>query len=434
MTPPASLAAWLAAFVMFTLGLLWKNDFQWWAPRLAKRILALAALVVPRSKRSDMRREWLAELEHEQHEGTSGREPTSGVVFAAVDILPAGVMLRAKTFGRGLRALGTAVGWQTSALGLVIVYGASEVLSYLSARTSYSEFVGQCLSLAVGAAAMLILMHVDYHRFQRWAPGLAVAAVVMLVLVVVPHIGVERNGARQLFDLGSLFVQPSAIALVLAIVVLARWLSKRASVVGTWQGIRDYSIVLAIPLALILLEKDLFSTIVMAGLGLVLLFLGGGRKRHMISLIGICTVDAGLTVLAEPYRVGSLINDLRPFLLGCQHLLGFGNDAIREPLGLIGTLSVLAAFAFLAWRGVRASRRAPDAFGFLLAAGMTACICLQALVNVTAITGALPANVAPQPFVTYGSTSLIMSLLSMGILCNVSAHGRRKVRVACRYT
>jgi cell division protein FtsW len=256
----------------------------------------------------------------------------------------------------------------------------------------------------------------------------------MLVLVVVPHIGVERNGARQLFDLGSLFVQPSAIALVLAIVVLARWLSKRASVVGTWQGIRDYSIVLAIPLALILLEKDLFSTIVMAGLGLVLLFLGGGRKRHMISLIGICTVDAGLTVLAEPYRVGSLINDLRPFLLGCQHLLGFGNDAIREPLGLIGTLSVLAAFAFLAWRGVRASRRAPDAFGFLLAAGMTACICLQALVNVTAITGALPANVAPQPFVTYGSTSLIMSLLSMGILCNVSAHGRRKVRVACRYT
>ncbi|MGD0833382.1 MAG: putative lipid II flippase FtsW [Candidatus Dormibacteria bacterium] len=347
------------------------------------------------------------------------------------------------------------------AFGLVMVYSASEVLAYQTTGNPSYFFERQLVFLGVGATALLVLARVDYHRLLRWARPLALLCVILLVLVLVPHIGEESNGSRRWFAAGPFSLQPSALAMVVAIVVLARWLSERNALVRSWRGVRDYSIVLAIPIGLILLEKDLGSAIIVAAVGLLLLFLGGARKLHLAVMVGLGGAVCWGAILMEPYRLSRLTcigqpltNDpLNACWQGVQALYGLGSGGISgvglgnsiqkyswlpeahtdfifaiigEELGLIGTVAVLLAFTFLAWRGIRAALRAPDSFGFLLAGGITAWICIQAFINIAAVTVLIPTTGIPLPFISYGGSSLVVNLMAVGILCNVSAQGRRQ--------
>ena len=347
------------------------------------------------------------------------------------------------------------------AFGLVMVYSASEVLAYQTTGNPSYYFERQLVFLILGATALLLLSRFDYHRLQRWARPLAGLAVVLLVLVLVPHIGQMANGSRRWFSLGPLDLQPSAVAMVIAIIVLARWISDRNALVHSWRGVRDYTVVLAIPIALILLEKDLGSAIVIAGVGLLLLFLGGARRLHLLGIVALGAAVGWIAILMEPYRLSRLTcfgqpvtNDrLNACWQGVQALYGLGSGGITgvglgnsiqkyswlpeahtdfifaiigEELGLIGTVAVLLAFTFLAWRGIRAALRAPDSFGFLLAGGITAWICIQAFINIAAVTVLIPTTGIPLPFISYGGSSLMVNLMAVGILCNVSAQGRRQ--------
>jgi cell division protein FtsW len=314
--------------------------------------------------------------------------------------------------------------------------------------------------MVVGLAGMLVLARLDYHHLLRLSRAIGLITVLMLLAVLVPHIGTQINGARRWFNLGVIELQPSAVAALAAIIVLARWLSDRGTLVRSWRGIRDYVILLSIPVALILAEKDLGSTVVIAAVGGILLFLAGARYRHLITLLAIGGGVGWLTVIAEPYRLsritcfGQSVSDtsLGTCWQGTQALFGLGRGGltgvglgnsilkyawlpeahtdfifaiIGEELGLIGTAAVVLAFTFLAWRGIRASLRAPDRFGTLLSGGITAWICIQAFVNVAAVTVLIPTTGIPLPFISYGGTALVMNLAAVGILCNVSAQGRR---------
>jgi cell division protein FtsW len=295
----------------------------------------------------------------------------------------------------------------------------------------------------------------------RWSRPIGLITVLMLLAVLVPHIGTQINGARRWFNFGVIELQPSAVAALAAIIVLGRWLSDRGTLVRSWRGIRDYVILLSIPVALILAEKDLGSTVVIAAVGGILLFLAGARYRHLITLLVIGGGVGWLTVIAEPYRLsritcfGQSVTDasLSTCWQGTQALFGLGRGGltgvglgnsilkyawlpeahtdfifaiIGEELGLIGTAAVVVAFTFLAWRGIRASLRAPDRFGTLLSGGITAWICIQTFVNVAAVTALIPTTGIPLPFISYGGTALVMNLAAVGILCNVSAQGRRQ--------
>ena len=192
----------------------------------------------------------------------------------------------------------------------------------------------------------------------------------------------------------------------------------------------------------------------------ILLALAGARKRHLLLIVVGFGATAAALVGLVAYRADRLAHFLNPCAaaLGsgfqnCQALYAFGSGGIfgvglgnsvqkyewlpeahtdfifaiiGEELGLIGTVSVLAAFLFLAWRGVRASLRAPDRFGALLAGGITSWICMQAFINVMAVTGVIPTTGIPLPFISYGGTSLATTLVGMGILLNISAQGRRQ--------
>ena len=365
------------------------------------------------------------------------------------------------------RGLAAVDGWlyvavaAVCAFGLVMVYSASEVLAYQQTGNPSYYFERQIAYMVVGLAGMLVLARLDYHHLLRFSRAIGLITVLMLLAVLVPHIGTQINGARRWFNFRVIELQPSAVAALAAIIVLGRWLSDRGTLVRSWRGIRDYVILLSIPVVLILAEKDLGSTVVIAAVGGVLLFLAGARYRHLITLLAIGGGVGWLTVLAEPYRLsritcfGQSVTDvsLSTCWQGTQALFGLGRGGltgvglgnsilkyawlpeahtdfifaiIGEELGLIGTAAVVGVFTFLAWRGIRASLRAPDRFGTLVSGGITAWICIQAFVNVAAVTALIPTTGIPLPFISYGGTALVMNLFAVGILCNVSAQGRRQ--------
>ena len=347
------------------------------------------------------------------------------------------------------------------AFGLVMVYSASDVLGYqLTGNPSYF-FERQLVFMGMGAVAMLVLARTDYHRLSRYARLLGLGVVVLLLAVLVPHLGVKVNGSRRWFDVGPVQLQPSAMAALVLIVFMGRWLSERGELLKSWRTVRDYTVLLCVPLLLVLGERDLGSTIVLGSVGAALLFLAGARLRHLLALGGLAGLAGWVAIAMEPYRLsrltcigqGSVENALNACWQGTQALYGLGMGGltgvglgnsiqkyswlpeahtdfifaiIGEELGLIGTVAVVLAFTFLGWRGVRASLRAPDRYGALLAGGITAWICIQAFINVAAVTVLIPTTGIPLPFISYGGSALIMNLAGIGILCNVSAQGRRQ--------
>lgn len=347
------------------------------------------------------------------------------------------------------------------AFGLVMVYSASDVLAYQQTGNPSYYFERQLVFMGIGAVAMLVLARTDYHRLSRRSRPMALGVAVLLLAVLVPHIGVEVNGSRRWFDAGPVQLQPSALAALVLIIFMGRWLSERGELIRRWRTVRDYTVLLCIPLVLVLGEKDLGSTIVLAAVGGALLFLAGARLRHFLALGGLAAFAGWVAIAMEPYRLSRLTcfgqaaveNALNACWQGTQALYGLGMGGltgvglgnsiqkyswlpeahtdfifaiIGEELGLVGTAAVVLAFTFLAWRGVRASLRAPDRYGALLAGGITAWICIQAFINVAAVTVLIPTTGIPLPFISYGGSALIMNLAGIGILCNVSAQGRRR--------
>jgi cell division protein FtsW len=379
--------------------------------------------------------------------------------------LPA-LRLRETLAGGRALSLGGVDGWLLTdiaalcAFGLVMVYSASEALGFLWFENANYFFERQLVGMGLGVLALVILARTDYHRLRRVAPALALCLLAMLVLVLLPHFGTASNGARRWFTVGPLSVQPSAIAILVSVLFFSRWLVDRAPAVRTVRGVRDYGLLVGVLLGLVLLERDLGSCIIIAGTALVLLALGGVRKRHILVLLGVAMAAGYLAVVLVAYRSSRLTTFTHPCddalntgFQACQALyalgsgglagVGLGNSVqkyqwlpeahtdfifaiIGEELGLIGTVTVILAFTLLLWRGVRASLRAPDSYGALLAGGITAWIGIQAFVNIGAVTGVIPTTGIPLPFISYGGTSLMMTLAGVGILCNVSAQGRRQ--------
>jgi cell division protein FtsW len=379
--------------------------------------------------------------------------------------VPALRLRQTLTGGRAL-SLGGVDGWLLTdiaalcAFGLVMVYSASEALGYLWFENANYFFERQVIGMALGVTMLVILARTDYHRFRRLTPVMGLCMVALLVLVLLPHFGTEANGARRWFTVGPLSVQPSAVAILVSILFFSRWLCDRAPAVRTFRGVRDYGLLVGVLLGLVLLERDFGSTIIIAGTAIALLALGGVRKRHLLLLLGVAMVGGYLLVMLVSYRSSRLTNFTHPCddplttgFQACQALyalgsggfagVGLGNSVqkyqwlpeahtdfifaiVGEELGLLGTVSVVLAFMLLLWRGVRASLRAPDAYGALLAGGITAWIGIQAFVNIGAVTGVIPTTGVPLPFISYGGTSLVVTLAGVGILCNVSAQGRKQ--------
>jgi cell division protein FtsW len=343
-------------------------------------------------------------------------------------------------------------------VGLVMVFSSSVALGQVLHHNPEYFVEHQLLWLCLGAAAGLLALGFDYHRLRSIAPLLAGLTVLVLLMVLVPHLGVSRNGARRWFGFGPFTVQPAELAKITGIVYLARWLEKSGERLRSLrEGVVPYMLMVALLVGLVLLEKDLGTAMVMALIALAMFLVAGARWTHLAMVLSFAGAAMYALVTLEKYRFARMAAFANPWAdplntgfqsvqsilaLGSGGLtgVGLGNSVqkyqwlpaahtdfifaiIGEELGLVGTVAVVALFCLLAWRGFRTALRAPDTFGVLLATGITSWITFQAFINVAAVTVTLPTTGIPLPFVSYGGSSIAITLAAVGLLLNISAQG-----------
>jgi cell division protein FtsW len=339
--------------------------------------------------------------------------------------------------------------------GLVMIYSASAVIAARQYADSFYFLKRQAIWAALGVAALAAVARIDYRRWRPLALPLLGLSAVALALVLVPGIGAQINGSRRWLQLGPLTVQPSEAARLALVIYLADYVARRPERMGAFgRGLAPALTVAGVLLALILAEPDLGSTVVLAAVTLLLLFLGGARWLHLAALALAAVPAVYLLVMRSPYRRERLLAFLDPWrdptdtgFQVVQSYLAFGSGGpigtglgegrqklfylpyphtdfvfavIGEELGLFGTVMIVALFGLLAWRGVVIARGAPDAFGRHLALGATLLIAVQAEVNMAVVTGLLPTKGLTLPFLSYGGSSLVVNLVAIGLLWSVA--------------
>ncbi|MGE5552442.1 MAG: putative lipid II flippase FtsW [Betaproteobacteria bacterium] len=343
-------------------------------------------------------------------------------------------------------------------LGLVMVLSAS---SYEAMRDYGSPFhfaFHQLLAALVGLAGMAFFMNFDYHRLRRLAaPALAIAIILLAAVLVT---GRSALGATRWINLGPLSIQPTEIAKLAMVVFLAAYFAGRPERVLSLSGLAVPAGILGLIVLLVMKQPDFGSTLIIMGLTTAMFILAGIRFSWLIAA-GLAVLP-GLVYLAKakPYRAARLTAFLNPWAhrqdigyqtiqsllaLGSGGILGLGLGQSRqkflylpeqhtdfifailgEELGLLGTLTVVALYFVFAWRGYRIAINAPDEFGSLLAAGLTSVVAFQAILNMMVISGSLPITGVTLPLLSYGGSSLAITLSCVGILLNISKHGTER--------
>ena len=344
--------------------------------------------------------------------------------------------------------------------GLVMVFSASMPTAlYRSTydHDKYAVFRSQSMWAAMGLVAMFVLSRVDYRRLKPWVNvGFIVSLVLMLL---VPFIGVTRNGATRWLGFGGFTIQPSEILKFTLIAFFAKRLSEddRGKIRDFKNGLLPLLLWLGVCAGLCILQSHLSAMIMMIALGGVMIIAGGANWKHLIPFIGIGAVGIWGLIKFEPYRMARFTAFLDPFAdpkdsgyqivqslyaIGSGGLFGLGlgqsrqkflylpeayNDyifsVICEELGLLGAIAVLALFAFFLYRGLKIAFHAPDKFGMYLGFGVVAMVGLQVTINVAVDTSWLPSTGMPLPFFTAGGSALVFLLAAVGILLNISRQG-----------
>jgi len=340
-------------------------------------------------------------------------------------------------------------------LGLVMVYSASVVSAEAKPPSPLTPFLKQLVAAVLGLMAMVAVMHIDYRKLRRsWLLYPAVVGVLAL-LVLVLYAPMVNQTRRWLF-IGGVSVQPSELAKLAMILFLAYQLDKKWDRVNQASVLVPCGFVVSLIAILVLLEPDMGTAALVVGVGGIMLFLGGLAWRYLFAGGLLLLPLLWFLVISVPYRRARLFAFLQPeedplgkgfqvlqsliavgsggvFGLGLGqsvqklHFLPLANSdfifaILNEELGMIGGCAALLLFGLFAWRGYLAGERAPDHFGRMLAWGLTSAIVLQALVNVSVTLNILPTTGTPLPFISYGGSSLVATLVGCGILLNVSQH------------
>jgi cell division protein FtsW len=345
-------------------------------------------------------------------------------------------------------------------LGLTMILSASSVTSFAQYGSSFLFFKRQLVWAAVGVIAYAGCARLDYRRLKGVGYPVLALAVGLLCAVLVPGVGVVVGGSARWVGLGPLSFQPSEIAKLALVLFAADVFARKQE-----RSLREFAHsavpllpVLAVLAVLVLLQPDLGTTLLLGVIGLGMLFIAGAPLGTIVPMMAAGAVSGAVAALAEDYRRARIFAFLDPWrdplntgyqtiqsllALGSGGWFGVGLGASRqkwlyipnahtdfifailgEEMGLLGTLAVVGMFAFLAYLGVQTARTAADRLGMLLASGITIWIAAQALVNMGAVTAALPITGVPLPLVSFGGTSLVVSLAAMGLLTSVAARAR----------
>ena len=345
-------------------------------------------------------------------------------------------------------------------LGLMMILSASFVSSYTNYGSSFRFFNRQLLWVALGIAAFIVFSRLDYKRLKGIGYLLILASIALLCAVLVPGIGITVGGSARWLGAGPLSFQPSEFAKIALILFAADVFSRKqeSSLEDLPHTLLPMIPVLAVLAGLVMLQPDLGSTILIGAIGLGTILVAGAPLRYVGVIAGLGLAAASVAAVIDPERRSRVMSFLDPWkdalgdgyqtiqgliAIGSGGWFGVGLGASRqkwnyvpnahtdyifailaEEMGLLGSFVVLGLFVALAYLGLRTARRAPDRFGMLLAAGITIWIGVQAFVNIGVVTASLPMTGVPLPLVSFGGSSLVLTLLAAGVLTNIARQGK----------
>ncbi|MBX3290134.1 MAG: putative lipid II flippase FtsW [Acidobacteria bacterium] len=342
--------------------------------------------------------------------------------------------------------------------GTMMVYSASAMIAYreTAGESQFTYFYKQAAFTAIGLVLMYVVSRIDHRLYNnRIVVGLVLLVTVGCLIAVFGFN--EINGAQRWIRFGSFSLQPSEMAKIALPLFLAYYLANRegkmSDIVGT---VLPCCAVAAFLMGLVFFEPDLGTALVLAAIFAAVFFAAGASMVHVGALAAIAVPIVGGALIFAPWRMRRLAAFVDPcnpenaadagyqvcqslYAIGSGGILGEGFakgqqklfylpypysdfifSVVGEELGLAGTLAVVVAFAFLLWRGARAAMNAPDRFGTLLGIGIITGITVQALFNISVVTSLLPAKGIPLPFISYGGSSVMVTLAAVGILLNIS--------------
>ena len=345
-----------------------------------------------------------------------------------------------------------------SCWGIVMIYSASAIWAEQNFGNPFYFFKRQLLWAVISFGALVLFSRFDYNRFREFVgPIFVMTCAALLAALASPAIA----GVRRWIRLGPVGLQPAEFAKLTSVLFLAYYLDrKRSKLESPLYGLLVPAAVVSVLLLLIGKEPDLGTPSLMFAVMLLMIFIGGGKVHYLLGGLAVAAPVVLYEILKVPYRRARLLSFMNPFenMRGAGYQLsqsilavgsggwfgkGFGASKLKlmylptphtdfifpvvcEELGLLGALVMLALFAVLLVRGVRIARAAPNLFGTLLAAGITLTICLQAFFNVGMSIGLLPTKGIPLPFISFGGSSLLATMIGVGVLLNISRQSQRE--------
>ncbi len=341
------------------------------------------------------------------------------------------------------------------AFGIVMVYSATSAPAAVGGGNPSYYLLRQSVYAALGIALMAVAQRFDYRRLRAVAPGLVLASLFLLVVVLL--VGPAVNGARRWISLGPAVFQPSELAKLAVAVWASSYLARRPAPRSLRELARPVGALTGLYALLLVAEPDLGTAIALVLMLAAILLVAGTPARVLGAGLGLAAALGTAAIWFEPYRRARFFAFLHPWhdaqgagFQVVQAQVGMGSGGIfgvglgqgiqkifylpeahtdmilaniGEELGLLGVAAVIGAYLVFAYAGLKIALAAPDPFGKRLAVGLTVLVCGQAVVNVAAVMGVAPLTGIPLPFLSYGGSSLVMLLASVGILLNIGQRG-----------
>lgn len=342
--------------------------------------------------------------------------------------------------------------------GVVMVYSTSSYYAEIKFGDSSYFLKRQAVFAMAGLLAMSFMMVIDYHWWRRLVYPILGTIFVLLILVFVPGVGRKAGGAIRWIDLGIFWLQPSELAKLALVIYLAHSLIKKRDKLGDFaKGFLPHMVIVGLMGCLVIIQPDFGTAMTIGAIAVAILCVCGVRLAHIGITVALILPLVVIAMFGAEYRRRRLLAFLDPWgnmdsggFQIIQSFIAMGNGGIYgvglgegkqklfylplahtdfilsvvgEEIGLIGVCALIGAFLLLIARGLRASLRAPDDYGGYLAIGITLMIAIQAILNMAVVVGLLPTKGLPLPFLSYGGTSLVVTMSAVGILLNITAYG-----------
>ena len=345
--------------------------------------------------------------------------------------------------------------------GIIMVYSASFYSAQRNYNNPYFFLIKQIIGFAIGLIALIFFSKFDYNKLDKFSNIIFILSLLLMMLVFVPGIGIENYGAKRWIKLPGFTLQPSEIAKFAFVLFSSSYLYKNYNKVKSFWGIFPILLSGGLLCLLIILEPNMSITMCVGLVMFVMLFVGGLSKKHffILAIPALCLVP--ILILIEPYRLSRLIAFINPwanpkgegyqliqsfFAIGNGGLFGVGLfnsrqkylflpfsesdfifSVICEEFGFVGAFLVLLIYLIVIVCGVKIAINAKNKFGCYLASGITAIICVQTFLNIAVVSGSIPPTGLPLPFISAGSTSLVVFMSSIGILLNINKQSKSRV-------